>query len=74
MWAPAGLDSHIDQAVVSWANESHGLAKTVAYPDLPSTRRGDWSTAYEEQAWPVVMSQLERAGVRLAEVLNEALR
>lgn len=73
-WAPADLDRRLNKAVVSWANESHLAAKTVAYPDLPALRRGDWSTGYEEHAWPVVRTQLERAGARLAEVLNEALR
>jgi hypothetical protein len=53
--------------------EAHGEAQTVAYPDL-ADRTGDWSTAYQAQARAVVRVQLERAGVRLAEILNEALR
>jgi hypothetical protein len=73
-WAPANLTGDLDQAVIAWANDSHVLAQTVAYPDLPASRRGDWSDMYQQEAWPVVQSQLEHAGTRLAELLNEALR
>ena len=73
-WASADTTVALDQAAVSWANESHALAGSVAYADLPQDRSGDWSDVYESQTWPVVEAQLKRAGVRLAEVLNEALR
>jgi hypothetical protein len=73
-WASTGLMTNLQPTVVAWAMEAHGAAQTVAYPDLPTDRTGDWSTAYQAQAWPVVQVQLEKAGVRLAEVLNEALR
>ena len=73
-WCPSGTTAHLESSVVGWANQSHGLAKSVAYPDLPQDRSGDWSDAYEKAAWPVVQGQLERAGVCLGEVLNEALR
>jgi hypothetical protein len=73
-WAPAGLTGNFQSWVVSWALEAHGGAQTVAYPDLPADTHGDWSDAYQAQAWPVVQLQLQRAGVRLAEILNEALQ
>lgn len=73
-WAPTGLTDNFQPWVVSWAVEAHAAAQTVAYPDLPADMQGDWSNAYQAQAWPVVEVQLQRAGVRLAEILNEALR
>jgi hypothetical protein len=73
VWAPAGLIDHLDTATVKWANESHALAQT-AYRNLPIQRRAGWEDAYEDQEWPVVQQQLQRAGVRLAEILDEALR
>jgi hypothetical protein len=54
-----------------WANESHGVAKRVVYRELP--HRGTLPDSYEGAALPVVNEQLEKAGVRLAEVLNAAL-
>jgi hypothetical protein len=60
--------------VVTWANESHVQAKSAAYDPLPAHRTGNWSQAYQEQAWPVVSFQLQKASVRLAEVLNETLK
>jgi hypothetical protein len=72
-WAPGHLTSNLAQAVVAWANESHALARTVAYPNLPAERRGQWAIGYQRAAWPVVQYQLERGGIRLAELLNESL-
>ena len=72
-WAPDGLTAHLDTATVEWANESHALAQT-AYRNLPTPRARGWDETYQEQEWPVVETQLTRAGVRLAKILNEALR
>jgi hypothetical protein len=72
-WAPDGLTGHLDTATVKWANDSHALAQT-AYSNLPIHRRQGWEQSYVDQEWPVVQSQLERAGVRLARILNETLR
>ena len=73
-WAPSGLSAHLDVATVQWANESHKLAQT-AYLLAPLAPRPEgWEAGYQEREWPVVQGQLSRAGVRLAEVLNEALR
>ena len=68
---------------VDWALESFELARTHAYGNLrlPPGRagRGNRSAivldaAYDADARLVVAQQLERAGVRLARVLNDALR
>lgn len=73
-WAPAGLTSQLDVVAAEWANESHALAQT-AYRNLPPSRRPEgWDSRYQVEAWPVVEGQLTRAGVRLAEVLNEELQ
>lgn len=51
------------------ANESLGLSKRYAY--LTESERVD--ATYERSRWPVVKQQLQRAGVRLAAVLERAL-
>jgi hypothetical protein len=73
-WAPSGLASQLDSATVQWANDSHALAQT-AYSNLPAAPRPQgWDHTYQGYAWPVIQDQLARAGVRLAELLNEELR
>lgn len=76
-WSPPHPDTSIEAAAVRWSDHAHALARTVAYADLPSRRqrRRDkgWSEAYQQRTWPVVRTQLEAAGVRLADVLNGAL-
>lgn len=52
------------------ANEGLLLARRWAF--LKPTDHVD--EAYEKQSWPVVVGQLKRAGLRLAAVLNRALR
>lgn len=60
-----------------WARESWELARRIAYSD-PAGRCGrtaapvEVGDAYDRAAVPVVRDQLERAGVRLAVVLNSA--
>ena len=72
-WAPEGLARRMDQVAVAWTDECHALA-VDAYGRLPADRQPGWQHAYFEAEWPVVETQLERAGIRLAEVLNETLR
>jgi len=73
-WAPAGLTSQLDIVAAQWANEAHALAQ-MAYRNLPSSPRPEaWDRKYQVEAWPVVEDQLTRAGVRLAELLNEELQ
>ncbi len=54
--------------------EGHRLAQSVAYKDLGTENPAPITAAYEKQAEPVIEIQLEKAGVRLAHVLNSALR
>ena len=54
--------------------EGHRLAKTVAYGDLSTENPAPITAAYEKQADSVIEIQLEKAGVRLAYVLNSALQ
>jgi len=63
----------------AWAKESHQLAKKFAYPPVLEQ---DWDTKhlpvrlemdYVKRCKPVVQTQLMKAGVRLAKLLNEAL-
>jgi hypothetical protein len=58
-----------------WAMQSFALAKSVAYGKLPPAQDGRHvlGTDYADDATAAVRLQLERAGVRLAAVLNEAL-
>jgi S1/P1 Nuclease len=72
-WAPEGLLAHLDTTTVKWANDSHTLAQT-AYRNLPTRRHQGWEDAYENQEWSIVEEQLQRGGVRLARILDEALR
>ncbi len=72
-WAPPGTFLHLDQAAITWANESHVLAQTVAYTDIAKPSGQAWSQRYQAKAWPVIEKRLQQGGVRLARVLNEAL-
>ena len=65
---------------LSWANESFGVAKAVAYwPGAPASCPQDHATlillptGYDAAAQKAVALQLQRGGVRLALVLNRAL-
>lgn len=68
-------------AVADWIIESHALALNTVYANLPDgfscpTSYNDVQTigpAYYDVARPVLETQLRKAGIRLAEVLNEAL-
>ena len=60
-------------SVADWALESHALAVRVAYGRLPTGTTPDLSDDYANAALPVVEEQIEKAGVRLAHLLNEAL-
>lgn len=72
-WAPADLSKNLLLQSVHWAEQSHALARKVAYRDLPAHPAAGWSKAYQAKAWPVVERQLQRAGIRLAAVLNSTL-
>jgi hypothetical protein len=72
---PDGLLSALDRYVVDWANQSHAAAQRVVYGALPAAPRPTgWDQLYQEKSWPVAKTQLAQAGIRLAELLNEALK
>jgi len=64
-WAKGGLKD--------WVLEAHRLARTVAYQGLGSATPAVISPEYERQADQVIETQLARAGIRLALLLNETL-
>jgi len=64
-------------SVEDWSEKSHKAAVKVTYGKLPKTEKGTPVTitaAYEAKADPLIREQIEKAGARLARVLNEALR
>ncbi len=72
-WAPPGTVAEIADRAVQWVNESHALACQV-YRHLPADYSDGWDGEYQVWAWPVVRTQLDKAGVRLAAILNGALQ
>ena len=60
-------------AAADWANESNSIARRFVYGEWPHGP-GALPHDYATMALPVVNDQLEKAGVRLAAVLNEMLR
>jgi hypothetical protein len=74
--------AHARGDVADWARESWELSRTIAYPNLRdfpdtcparSTVRALVDAPYVAAATPVVKTQVARAGVRLAMLLNGAL-
>jgi nuclease S1 len=59
--------------VEDWVNQTHALAREVAYGLLPKGPRVVIPLRYEAEARKTVELQMKRAGVRLAAVLTEAL-
>ncbi len=60
-----------------WAQESYESAREHAYGKLPpptSPNHYTLTSAYEDDATAVCATQLSKAGVRLAHVLNEGLK
>jgi hypothetical protein len=63
--------------VENWAEDNHKIARKVTYGKLPKVTAGTpepIDAAYEKKADPVIRIQIEKAGARLALVLNEALQ
>ena len=66
-------------SISEWVNESHAIATALVYPALPvafscSGRIKGVQTidqAYYSRAAPMIESQIRKAGIRLARVLNE---
>ncbi len=70
----------IDDDIEAWIAQSHELGVRVAYGDLPGFRCGAalpqgllLDTAYQDNARHVVALQIQRAGLRLAHLLNDTL-
>jgi hypothetical protein len=64
-------------SVEDWAEDNHKVAQKVTYGKLPKVAAGaaePIDTAYEKKADPAIKIQIEKAGARLARVLNEALQ
>jgi len=60
---------------VDWANESHDLAISSAYKDVPADGPPPkLNQAYVDAAGKVIDVQLQRAGVRLATILNDIFK
>ena len=59
-------------SLISWVNEGHEIAARTIYSELPHS--GTLPDDYETKALPIVNEQLERAGVRLAVILNACLK
>jgi hypothetical protein len=72
-WSQPGLLKNIDSTAIAWAEESHALAR-IAYNSLPNVMSDNWEDNYQSTAWPVARKQLQKAGLHLSVVLNEALQ
>jgi len=59
--------------VEDWAMEGHALAVQVAYGKLPHGSTPNLGDEYFNAALPVVELQIEKAGIRLAGILNQVL-
>ena len=63
--------------VTNWAEEAHGVGTNFVYNKLPPAAAGTpvmIDAAYEAEAGPIIRDGLERAGARLATVLNSDLK
>ena len=60
-------------SLADWALEGHRLAQSIAYGDLGAGDSLAVTPRYERQADRAVETQLEKAGVRLAYLLNQRL-
>lgn len=82
-WAEGKRRSLSVGSVADWARESWDISRTIAYPELKgypdtcpagSKQRAGIDASYIKTATPAVRLQVERAGVRLAMLLNGALK
>lgn len=56
-----------------WVWESQGWSRDIAYANLPSSSPAVLGDDYWTKSVPVIEKQLQRGGIRLADLLNEAL-
>ncbi len=64
-WVQGGIEE--------WILEGHWLAQSVAYGDPGDQNPAAIDAVYKRKADPVIELQLEKAGVRVAYLLNVAL-
>ncbi len=81
-WAASKRPGLATGSVADWARESWDVSRTITYPELKnypdtcpagSNLRAGIDAGYIKTATPAVRLQVERAGVRLAMLLNTAL-
>lgn len=63
--------------VAEWAEQSHKAAQKIVYGKLPPEPKGTpepLGEAYEKTADPLIRMQIEKAGDRLARILNDTLK
>jgi hypothetical protein len=63
--------------VEDWAEQAHKASVKIVYGKLPKAAQGQpvvVDAKYEQAADPLIREQIEKAGARLARVLNEALQ
>lgn len=70
---PAEKTAWARGSVEDWALEGHALAVQVAYAKLPHDATPNLGDDYFNAALPVAELQIEKAGIRLAGILNHAL-
>jgi hypothetical protein len=64
-------------SVEEWAEQIHKIGQKTTYGKLPKSGAGSAivvGTKYEQMADPMIRLELERAGARLAKVLNSSLQ
>jgi hypothetical protein len=71
--SPAEAEKWRSGTPADWADDSYGVASNLIYGVWPHSP-GALPASYEEKAIYVVQVQLEKAGVRLAAVLDDMLR
>jgi len=76
--APGAVAKLQEGELRDWVNEAHRLAQDPAYARLPPLPSEPFQTlqldvAYVQACRPVAESQLQKAGMRLARILNAAL-
>ncbi len=60
----------------TWANEAHKIAHDSVYDGVPPTTSPPQKLdqAYVDRSIPIINTQLQKGGVRLARILNQAFR
>jgi hypothetical protein len=64
-------------SVADWAEQAHTDAQKIVYGNLPPVAKGTpepLGVEYEKAADPLIRTQLEKAGDRLAKILNDTLK